>query len=112
MNSPFFRPPHTLFPCAGVRQVWRDVLLTITTRDMDVIGVAPVNRWGAAARQAVRPMSEGTILRLLYTLEALYPCVLARTRTQFTWRLMPEVLLLCTCVRRSIALRVSMRVLR
>lgn len=71
------------------KQVWRDVLLTITTRDKDVIGIAPVNRWGAPARQAVRPMSEGTVLRLLYTLEALYPCVFARTRSQFTWRLMP-----------------------
>jgi 3-methyladenine DNA glycosylase/8-oxoguanine DNA glycosylase len=89
VSSSFLRPPHTLFARARMRQVWRDVLLTITTRDKDVIGVAPVNRWGAAARQAVRPMSEGTILRLLYTLEALYPCVLARTRTQFTWRLMP-----------------------
>jgi hypothetical protein len=71
------------------KQVWRDVLLTITTRDKDVIGIAMVNRWGAPARQAVRPMSEGTVLRLLYTLEALYPCVLARTRSQFAWRLMP-----------------------
>jgi len=32
-------------------QVWRDVLLTITTRDKDTIDVAPVNRLGVAARQ-------------------------------------------------------------
>ena len=35
-------------------------------------------------------MTEGTVLRILYTLEALYPSVLARTRSQLRWRLMPS----------------------
>jgi hypothetical protein len=74
--------------CAVPKQTWRDVLLTITTRDKDTIDVAPVNRLGSAARQAVRPMSEGTVLRILFTLEALYPSALARTRSQFRWRVM------------------------
>jgi len=71
------------------KQVWRDVLLTITTRSADVIEIAPVNRLGGAARQAVRPMSEGTVLRILYALEALYPSVFRRMAS-LKWRLSPS----------------------
>ena len=71
------------------KQVWRDVLLTITTRAADVIEVAPVNRFGGSAKQAVRPMSEGTVLRIVYALEALYPSVFVRVSC-LKWSLIPS----------------------
>eukprot|EP00667_Euglena_gracilis_P000117 EG_transcript_117 len=56
------------------RCVWRDVVIKFSTRnEADVVEVAPVARSGGRSQQAVKQLTEGTVLRVLYALCALYP---------------------------------------
>ena len=66
--------------------MWRDVLLKITTRDLDHISVGPVASDGSGTGN---DLSEGTVLRLLYALEALYPSVLVKEGA-LRWRVVPR----------------------
>ena len=66
--------------------VWRDVLLKITTRDMDHAIVGPVAADGSGTGN---DLSEGTVLRLFYALEALYPSVLIKEGA-LRWRVVPR----------------------
>ena len=66
--------------------VWRDVLLKITTRDMEHAIVGPVAVDGSGTGN---DLSEGTVLRLFYALEALYPSVLIKEGA-LRWRVFPR----------------------
>ena len=66
--------------------VWRDVLLKIATRDIDHVTVGPV---AADGSRSGNDLSEGTILRLMYAIEALYPSVLVKEGA-LRWRVVPR----------------------
>jgi hypothetical protein len=66
--------------------VWRDVLLKITTRDLDHVTIGPI---GADGSGTGNDLSEGTVLRLMYAMEALYPSVLVR-ESALRWRVVPR----------------------
>jgi hypothetical protein len=66
--------------------VWRDVLLKITTRDLDHVTIGPI---GADGSGTGNDLSEGTVLRLMYAMEALYPSVLVREGA-LRWRVVPR----------------------
>ena len=66
--------------------VWRDVLLKITTRDLDHVAIGPVAADGSGTGN---DLSEGTILRLMYAMEALYPAVLFKDGA-LRWRVVPR----------------------
>jgi 3-methyladenine DNA glycosylase/8-oxoguanine DNA glycosylase len=66
--------------------VWRDVLLKITTRDLDHVVIGPVAADGSGTGN---DLSEGTILRLMYAMEALYPAVMFKDGA-LRWRVVPR----------------------
>jgi len=59
------------------KNVWRDLLCKIETRETGYVNISPVGRDGKRQTNlAVRYQTEGTMLRLLHLLEVLYPTVL------------------------------------
>jgi hypothetical protein len=61
------------------RGVWRDAVVKIATRERGTVEIASVDKNGGRVQAAVQGMSEGTLLRLFYALQSLYPSMLRRT---------------------------------
>ena len=55
------------------RHVWRDLFVKLATRESAHVHVSPVDSLGARKVGSVRQMTEGTVLRLMFLLQALYP---------------------------------------
>ncbi|ETO28722.1 hypothetical protein RFI_08404, partial [Reticulomyxa filosa] len=66
---------HSIVP----NNFWRDVLTKIATQESGNVDVAAVNREGKRQLVAIRYVTEGSCLRLLYGLSILYPTVLRNT---------------------------------
>eukprot|EP01052_Picozoa_sp_SAG31_P002951 SAG31_NODE_108_length_24741_cov_6.933041_3_plen_2073_part_00 len=60
------------------RSFWRDLLVKLHTREQDVLTISACGRDGRRVRHAVQGMTEGTMLRVLYGLQMIYPTVLQR----------------------------------
>ena len=61
------------------RSVWRDMVIKVATREGDTVDVSRCARDGTKTSGALQQLTEGVLLRVLYTLQALYPSVLRRT---------------------------------
>eukprot|EP01065_Artemidia_motanka_P016194 TRINITY_DN19919_c0_g1_i1.p1 TRINITY_DN19919_c0_g1~~TRINITY_DN19919_c0_g1_i1.p1 ORF type:complete len:1957 (+),score=523.13 TRINITY_DN19919_c0_g1_i1:51-5873(+) len=68
------------------RQVWRDLWIKLATREGEAVEVSRCTRDGERSASALQQMSEGTLLRLLYCLAALYPHALTR-QTELKFRI-------------------------
>ena len=66
--------------------VWRHLLVKLLTREGDVLEIFPVSKDGVRTDAAVQQMFEGTLLRVLYALQALYPDLVVR-RGQRKWEI-------------------------
>eukprot|EP01043_Picozoa_sp_COSAG02_P017069 COSAG02_NODE_766_length_17389_cov_29.287045_1_plen_1976_part_00 len=57
---------------------WRDLYVKITCRENNTLAISPVGRDGRRVGNAVQPMTEGTMLRILIGLQLVYPFMLRR----------------------------------
>ena len=63
------------------RHVWRDLFVKLATRESAHVHVSPVDSLGARKVGSVRQMTEGTVLRLMFLLQALYPHSVRRSES-------------------------------
>jgi hypothetical protein len=68
---------------------WRDLAVKLQTRENDILHISPVGRDGRRTGNAVQPMTEGTMLRVLIALQMVYPRLLQR-RGELSFRLTTE----------------------